>query len=29
VPEDKKIARDFGRDVVLDLSTQEKEFKAL
>src|SRR5215213_1860934 len=29
VPQDKKIAKDFGREVVLDLSTQEKEFKAL
>jgi hypothetical protein len=29
VPENKRIATDFGREVVLDLSTSEKEFKAL
>ena len=29
VPEDKKVAEDFGRTVVLDLTTREKEFEAL
>ncbi|OXR48100.1 hypothetical protein PuT2_14290 [Pusillimonas sp. T2] len=29
VPEDKKIRQDFGRDVVLDLSTPEHEYAAL
>lgn len=29
VPEDRKIAEDFGRKVVLDLTTREKEFEAL
>jgi hypothetical protein len=28
VPEDKKITADFGREVVLDLSTREREFKS-
>src|SRR6266478_2253512 len=29
VPEDKKLAEDFGRTVVLDLTTQQNEFKSL
>src|SRR6266481_202971 len=29
VPEDKKITKDFGREVELDLTTQENEFKSL
>jgi hypothetical protein len=29
VPEDKQLKRDFGRDVVLDLSTLAKEYEAL
>ena len=29
VPEDKRLAEDFGRRVVLDLTTQEKEFELL
>jgi hypothetical protein len=29
VPEDKKITEDFGRKLVLDLTTQEKEFESL
>jgi hypothetical protein len=29
VPEDKQLKRDFGRDVVLDLSTRAKEYEAL
>jgi hypothetical protein len=29
VPGDKKVAEDFGRKVVLDLTTREKEFEAL